>query len=125
MIALSVGSAGRCLGVALAGLLLAAAAAQAADVTVHRGSKVTVESADVQRKQDGTSVAVQRGRVVERAAPARVVEKAPRISFSAGEEVWLVDRKTGKLVVCELRRTGNFGEDKIRCTKRSLSRLLR
>ncbi len=123
MIAFAAKRAGACLSLAL--LLAVGAAAQAADVRVHRGSQVTVESADVQRQQDGTRVAVQRGRAIERAAPAKVVERAPRISFSAGEEVWLVDRKTGKLVVCELRRTADFGRDKIRCTDRSLSRLLR
>ena len=125
MIAFPAKWAGACLSLAL--MLALGATAQAADVQVHRGSQVTVESADVQRKKDGTRVAVQRGRTVERAAPAptKVVERAPRISFSAGEEVWLVDRKTGKLVVCELRRTPDFGRDKIRCTDRSLSRLLR
>ena len=60
-----------------------------------------------------------------RVPAARVVEQAPRISFSAGEEVWLVDRKTGKLVVCELRRTPDFGRNKIRCTRRSIAGILR
>lgn len=125
MIAISARMAGRGLGLALVGLLLAAPMAEAAEVTVHRGAQVTVESTDKQTRAAGTTVVVQRGRVAPPAAPARVVEQAPRISFSAGEEVWLVDRKTGKLVVCELRRTPDFGRNKIRCTRRSIAGILR
>lgn len=127
MIAFSARLAGPSLGLCLAfaGLMIAAAAVQAAEVKVHRGSQVTTESADLQRQQDGGSVALQRGRAIERKAPPKAADKASRLTITAGEDIWLVDRKTGRLVGCELRGTSTVGRDRIVCTQRRLTRILR
>ena len=125
MIGIDAKGAGRCLGLATAVLLVAATAGQAADVRVHRGSQVTVESAKLQRAKSGQKVAVQRGHVAAtETAGARQAAKAPRITVNGGEEVWLVDRKTGKLIGCELRKTSTVGRNRIVCARRSLSRIL-
>ena len=125
MIGFDAKGAGRCLCLATAVLLVAATAGQAADVRVHRGSQVTVESAKLQRAKSGQTVAVQRGHVsAPEAAAARKADKTSRITVSGGEEVWLVDRKTGKLIGCELRKTSSVGRNRIVCARRSLSRIL-
>ena len=92
-------------------------------VQVHRGADVTLET-DTQNKatRDEQGVAVHRGSVPKRtlkpaAAPPR------RVTVAAGEDFWLFDSSSGRLVACELRRTSTVGRNAIACTRTSTRRL--
>ena len=107
---------------ALAAATLAGAPAQraeAADVLVHRGSQVQVESERVFRSKASGGVAVQRGQTTVKKRPPKSPPKAPK-SFIAGtgESLWVIDRKRGKLTGCTIIGSTNVGQNRIRCATR-------
>ena len=71
---------------------------KAEEVVVHRGSQVSVEATGIVEAKEAGDVVVQRGRAVEKIAPAPSRAKAARrLQLIGGEDVWLLDRKRGRL----------------------------
>ena len=99
---------------------------KAEEVVVHRGSQVSVEATGIVEAKEAGDVVVQRGRAVEKIAPAPARAKAaPRLQFIGGEDVWLLDRKRGRLIGCELRKTSSVGKNRVACSARSIKAVLR
>ena len=95
--------------------------ARAGGVIVHRGAEVGLEArgaGKLTRAERG--VTVHRGVVPERKVMSSSRSKALRYSVQAGEELWLVDPRTGRLVVCQLRGSGYAGQSSVYCTRARL-----
>ena len=98
----------------------------AGGVLVHRGAQVSSGSAAQHRTSAHHSVAVQRGQAtVRRLKKPGGSTPSSRVALAAGEELWLFDRRTGKLVACALRQTSSVGKSRIACTRRSIGSVLR
>lgn len=122
--------AGRILGGA--GLLLAAAAGtaqaggsgtQGGGVVVHRGADIALETnVSAGTVTDEHGVAVHRGQVPARRLKAAVRDNPRRFAVTAGEEIWFVESETGRITVCELRKTSTVGKSVVACHRGRLPR---
>jgi hypothetical protein len=86
-------------------------------VTIYRGAQV-----ETVRFDNRGGVTVVRGQPAARVAEARE-RSVTRYKFGrtvAGDTLWIVDTKTERLLACELRRTTQVGERRIRCVERAL-----
>ena len=109
-------------------LLAAAGSAQAGgDETQIAGVQVQ-RGAATSQQGDGQAVRVEQGVAVHRGSvPERTLKAPPstqrRVTLAAGEDLWLLDRSSGRLVACELRRSSTVGRNVIACTRSSAARL--
>ncbi len=106
---------------ALAAVLIATTApqrAQAADVVVHRGSQVQVESERVFRSNATGRVAVQRGQPPARKPPPKSTSLPSRVISGSGDTLWVIDKKRGRLTGCTVIGSSNVGQNRIRCATR-------
>ena len=94
-----------------------AAAQDGGAVTIYRGVQV-----ETVRFTNQGAVTVVRGQPA--AHPAELQERSGarhKIGRTvAGDTLWIVDTKTDRLLACELRRTTQVGERRIRCVERAL-----
>jgi hypothetical protein len=102
------------------GLVLCAAPVQAQEggaVTIYRGAQ-----AETVRFTDQGGVTVVRGQPAAQpdATPEDLAARHKLGRTVAGDTLWIVDPKTDRLLACELRRTTQVGERRIRCTERAL-----
>lgn len=93
-------------------------------VTVLRGSGTSVNGAGPQ-VTTVAGVSVHRGPVVVRPAPVAAKQPANRFQLIGGEEIWLLDNKSKRLIGCELIKTSSVGQSRVRCSRRSLSSIAR
>jgi hypothetical protein len=93
-----------------------AGGAQGSGVVVHRGADIALETASsgaAATVEHG--VAVHRGKVPERTLMAPDRDEARRYAVTAGEDLWFVERGSGRVVVCELRKTSTVGKSVVDC----------
>ena len=106
-----------------AAMITTAPEAEAADVLVHRGSDVQVESERVFRSKPTGRVAVQRGRAVDKKPPPKTKLQPTRFVSGAGETIWVIDRKRKQLIGCTVIGSSNVGQNRIRCATRRIRTL--
>ena len=112
---------------AVVAALIAAATietAQAADVVVHRGSEVSVESARAFKTKTSRGVAVQRGQAVLR-RPAAPKTSTGRFVTATGEDLWIIDRQRKRVINCGIEGSSNVGGERIGCARRSIGSILK
>ena len=94
-------------------------------VLVHRGADVAMEEtgSPARRATGEQGVVVHRGEVPKRRLKAAVASNRKRFAVTAGEEIWLVDPSSGRLVACELRKTSTVGKSVVACTRGKISQV--
>ena len=111
---------------ALAAAVIAAATmAQAADVVVHRGSKVSSESARTVTTTVSRGVAVQRGHAVARKPAPPKKPGTGRFTTAVGEDLWIIDRQRNRVINCGIEGSSDVGGERIRCAQTSVRSILR
>jgi len=107
-----------CSAVIVAASLAMPAWAAGKQVTVARGGGDAIEAASV-TKEGG--VTVHRGPAVSRQAAAAADAPAARIRAVAGEDIWLLDPESNRLIACRLQKTAFVGQSVVACARRSLT----
>ena len=110
----------RIFSAAALGLVLCAApvlAQEGGAVTIIRGAQV-----ETVRFTDQGGVTVIRGQPAAQpdATPEHWAARHKLGRTAAGDTLWLIDEQTDRLIACELRRTTQVGERRIRCVERAL-----